>query len=317
MDLSQPLSKIGEIELIKHLSEGLTHGPEVSQSIGDDCAVVDICSSADSDHLLTSDPVIQGVHFDADTDREQVGRKAIGRVLSDIAAMGGRPAWALINVVAPASTAAADIDLIYRGMTSMADSCGLSIIGGDLAQGPTLEIHVFAIGSVPKGKAVLRSGACAGDIIFVTGSLGGSSFGKHLSFTPRLNEGLLLSDWATSMIDITDGLSTDLLHITEQSEVGAVIKLEGLPISDAAKNSSDSISDIEHALHDGEDFELLFTIPESDTLDFIKAWNDSFLATCTEIGVVSEHKGKIEYIDSNGKSLNIKQNGYEHFKSNE
>jgi len=173
------LKDAGELAVIRRLCRHLPRHSRVVTGVGDDCAVVRLETNAKNDLLLTSDAVIEGIHFTTGTVPPAIGHKAIGRVLSDIAAMGGRPEWALINLVAPPVTKIRTIDGIYAGATKLAGKYGLPIVGGDTSSGKTLELHVFAAGSVPRGKAVLRSGATPGDFIFVTGVLGGSRAGQQ------------------------------------------------------------------------------------------------------------------------------------------
>jgi thiamine-monophosphate kinase len=298
------LRDIGELSAIKRITRLLPRRADIICGAGDDCAVVRPGRSSKSDWLLTSDAVIEGVHFLKGTPPDLVGRKAIGRVLSDIAAMGGEPAWALIDLVAPTGTPVAVIDGIYRGATKLAASHNLAIVGGDMARGRVLELHVFAVGTVPRGKAVLRFGARLGDLVFVTGSLGGSRKKKHLEFEPRIKEGVFLRKWATSMIDISDGLASDIGHIAEMSGVGISLIEELIPLSAAAGKS------IDRALFDGENFELLFTVPGAKRKAFMSAWKKVFSLKCSLIGVVTPHKGVIEFADTRKR---LKRKAYQHF----
>jgi thiamine-monophosphate kinase len=298
------LKDIGELAAIERITRLLPRRADIICGAGDDCAVVRPNRSSKSDWLLTSDAVIEEVHFARGTPPDLVGHKAIGRVLSDIAAMGGEPAWALIDLVAPAGTPVGTIDGIYRGATKLAARHKLAIVGGDMAKGRALELHVFAVGTVPRGRAVLRFGARLGDLVFVTGSLGGSRRRKHLDFEPRVKEGVFLRKWATSMIDISDGLASDIGHIAEMSGVGVSLAEELIPLSASAGRS------VDRALFDGEDFELLFTIPESKTKAFIRAWKKAFNLKCSMIGVVTPHKGVIEFADTRRR---LKRKAYQHF----
>lgn len=308
------LKDIGELAAIERISRHLPRGGRIICGAGDDCAVVRSEPGARNDLLLTSDAVIQGTHFLKNTSPSSVGHKAIARVLSDIAAMGGKPEWALINLVAPPQTSIKTIDSIYKGATAVGNKYGLAIIGGDTANGPALELHVFATGTVPKGESILRSGAQAGDFIFVTGSLGGSSDGKHLSFEPRIKEGIFLRKWATSMIDISDGLATDLRHLTTMSRTGARLVLDNIPINSTASKAKDRRTPVEHALFDGEDFELLFTIPAKKLNNFIKSWAKHFSEPATPIGVITSDRNRIECAEQNGSTKLLKESGYEHFR---
>ncbi len=240
------LQQMGEHAAIAALTANL-------KAVGDDCAVLPM--DATYDMVLTSDPLIENVHFTAEATPEQIGHKAVCRVLSDFAAMGAEPQYLLINVVAPPEQNFQTLEKIYEGISKVRKRFDVDLVGGDLAQGPALELHVFGVGRVPKGTALLRSGAKPGDLIYVTGPLGGAQkSGKHLAFEPRLEWGNALreSGLVTSMMDISDGLATDLRHILKASNVGAEIFSEQIP-----KNGT-----LEEALYDGEDFELLFTGPD-------------------------------------------------------
>ena len=310
----QTLRDIGEHAAIGRLREYLPGRSDVVCGPGDDCAIVQTTPSSDYDLLLTSDPVIESTHFDPATPPASVGHKAIGRVLSDIAAMGGTPAWALMDIVAPPSLPVQALDDLCKGASVLAALHNLAIVGGDMAEGPHIEIHTFAVGVVPRNCAVTRSGAKPGDLIFVTGTLGGSRAGKHLSFEPRLREGAWLGEWATSMIDVSDGLATDLHHIVTMSNAGAGLIATALPLSVSVRESEDNTSAIDHALRDGEDFELLFTIPGRRKAEFLSAWSRNFSLQSSEIGSMTTETGRISLADSNGNLSVIEDGGYRHFR---
>lgn len=304
---------IGELELIARLTGGLAQRGDVAVGAGDDCAVVTM--GADTDLVLTSDPVISGVHFLPNAESELIGRKALGRALSDIAAMGAEPRWALINLVAPPDTPVELIEDIYRGINDLAAEFSVAIAGGDVASGKTLELHLFGVGSLPHGSARLRSGAKAGDIVYVTGELGGSLIsGKHLNVHPRIREGIMLRDWATAMIDVSDGLASEARHIAQMSGVGICLNEESIPISEVAVNADDGTTPLNHALCDGEDFELLFTIPESRQQEFEAAW--LFHLKCSPIGKVTSTGCDVSLQDPNGVVRPIAERlGFTHFRS--
>ncbi len=170
------------------------------------------------------------------------------------------------------------------------------------------------MGTVPAGAAILRSGARPGDELLVTGSLGGSICGKHLSFEPRVREGIFLRDWATSLIDISDGLASDLRHIVDMSGVGARLETVKIPVSQAVREMKDGKPQLEHAFQDGEDFELLFTVPPEKKDGFLWAWSRVFgNLACTQIGQITDQKGVIECISGDGKAVPLKMLGYQHF----
>jgi len=306
------LSDIGELGMIERITRSLPGRHDVTAGAGDDCAIV---RAGGEELVMTSDPVISGVHFLPDAAPEAIGRKAIGRVLSDIAAMGAEPRWVLVDIVAPGNTPIDTIDGIYRGMSKLASEFSTAIVGGDMAEGPCLELHIFGVGAAPKGRSILRSTAAVGDILFVTGNLGGSRLGRHLQVEPRINEGIFLRKWASAMIDVSDGIASDLRHLIDAAEIGCNLNLDLIPLSDAAKNMQDEIPPIEHALYDGEDFELLFTIPPDIKDTFMSAWKKSFNLKCTEIGMITSEKGLIKCRKDNAEPAILQQSGYSHFKA--
>lgn len=310
------IRQLGERALIKRLGRLLPQTGSVVVGIGDDCAVVRNVSDKRYDLVLTSDPVIEGVHFAADEKPWLVGRKAAGRVLSDLAAVGAEPLWALVDLVAPADTTLMKLESVYRGLAGMAGRHGLTIAGGDTAGGPLLELHVFAVGRVPHGRAVLRSGARPGDVLFVTGALGGSRAGKHLRFEPRLAQGQWIREhgFATSMIDLSDGLSSDLRRLAEMSGTGALIDPVRIPVSHEALKSRGGRSSSSHALYDGEDYELLFTVPVGKTSTFERSWKKKFATIrLSRIGVMTDGKGIVKCTTPDGRHTVLKDGGYEHF----
>lgn len=252
---------MGEFDYIRWLRGQVGQGT-VRIGIGDDCAVVDTSSAT----LITTDMLLDGSHFIlADVGPERVGRKALAVNLSDIAAMGGRPTAAVVGLALPRRGANEIGEAIFRGMKPLADEFGVAIAGGDTNtwNGP-LVVSVTLLGEAGPHGPILRSGACPGDWLMVTGSLGGSILGKHLDFTPRVREARALQDHVrpTSMIDVSDGLAADVGHLAEESGVGFVLVAERIPIADAARQLSGDA--IQHALGDGEDFELAFTVSPED-----------------------------------------------------
>ena len=191
----------------------------------------------------------------------------------------------------------------------------MAIVGGDTVSGSVLEFHVFGVGQVRKGGAVLRSGARVGDAIYVTGELGGSLSGKHLTFEPRIEEALWLreSGWVSAMIVVSDGIATDLDHILEQSGMGAEIAANDIPVSPAAKSAGGDRTPLEHALYDGEDYELLFTVPADRQSAFESSWADTFDLPCTRIGQILGERGPIVLVDGDRRSP-LEGGGYEHFR---
>ena len=306
----------GELALIDYFRKLYSSRKDVVCGIGDDCAVVRSASDSSFDWVLTSDAVIEAVHFDSSASPRSVGHKAVARTLSDLAAMGAEPKWALMNLVAPDSTPLASIEAMCEQAAATAAKHGLAIVGGDTTEGRAIEIHVFAVGCVPTGTALLRSGASPADDIYVTGDLGLSLAGKHLSFAPRLKEGAWLraNVRATAMIDISDGLLIDLGRIARMSKAGATVNVDSIPVSNAARAAADGRTPIEHALHDGEDYELLFTVPRVKTVEFESAWNAVFTLPATRIGSITDRVGKVCCVDAKGAPVRVRNGGYEHFK---
>jgi thiamine-monophosphate kinase len=306
---------VGEIGLIRRLTRKAGRGRGVVAGIGDDCAVVRPRGGTD-DWLLTTDAVIDGVHFDAAARAEEIGHKAAGRVLSDLAAMGGEPLYALVDLVAPAATPLRTLDGIYRGLNRLLAAHGAALIGGDTARGPTLELHVFGVGRVPRGTAVRRAGARPGQVLFVTGALGGSRRGRHLRFAPRVAEGrwLRAGGWASAMIDLSDGLATDLRHLLKESGVGARLEAKAIPIAAEARRMADGGLPLEHALGDGEDFELLFTVPRRRAAAFVRAWRQRFRTPCIAIGFTTRTAGLV-LVGPGGRARRYEGRAFEHFRT--
>ena len=328
--LHPTVAAFGELVMIQRLVRALPERADVVVGPGDDCAVVRPVDDACYDYLLKSDPVIEGVHFTRMTPGAAVGHKALGRVLSDIAAMGGEPLWALVNIVAPPAMSVARVTSVYAGLRKLARHWRVAIVGGDVTRGPCLEAHVFGVGRVLRGQAVLRSGAHSGDYLFVTGALGGSRRGKHLAFQPRLAEGRWLQGrrGVTAMIDLSDGLATDLRHLIRQSRVGAKLFLTSIPLASAipqlasrqtALRSSGQVCPapsgaLRHAFCDGEDYELLFTVSPANAAKLIRAWPKKFRTPCAYIGRITDRRNVIECVDARGQKVRLKATGYEHFR---
>lgn len=300
----ETLGTIGEHEAIRRLTAHLGTHPDLVVGTGDDCAVARLPGGL-VDQVFTTDPVIENIHFHAGEKPERIGGKAAGRVLSDIAAMGAQPQWLLVNVVAPPSLGFSVLAEIYAGMAAQCGRFGATIIGGDLAQGPALELHVFGTGVLPSGTALLRSGARPGDRIFVSGPLGGSIAGKHLDFVPRVAEGLFLRETGlvNAMMDISDGLATDLRHILRQSGVGAVLDADAIP-----KNGT-----LAAALFDGEDYELLFTAAPNHVDELCSRWRQRFHAGLAVVGSITPRSGEFLLQDRNGARQAVEGKAFEHF----
>ncbi len=298
------LGDIGEHAAIRRLVSTLGKHPDLAVGAGDDCAVAKLPGGA-LDQVFTTDPVIENVHFRPSDEPVRIGNKAVGRALSDIAAMGAHPQWILVNVVAPPALEIDRLEGIYTGMSALCSRFGATIIGGDLAQGEQLEIHVFATGTLPTGSALLRSGAREGDSIFVTGPLGGSLAGKHLDFCPRVTEGMFLreSGLVGAMMDISDGLATDLRHIMKQSGVGAELCAERIPAT----------ATLEQALYDGEDFELLFTVRPDAAERLLESWRQRFGTHLACIGRITAAADVLMLQSPDGTLQCLNAKAFEHF----
>ncbi len=309
---------MNELELIARLVPTLPRNASVVVAAGDDCAVLDLGAP---DHVLfKTDAVVEGIHFTADTPPEKIGRKALARCLSDIAAMAGTPSSALVTMALPKDFDPTRVGKIYAGLNALAMEHGVAIAGGETTTNPErLLISIAMLGTVAKDKCVLRSGAKAGDAIFVTGKLGGSRHGKHFDFEPRLNEARWLAgDFSMhAMIDLSDGLASDLRHILKASGVGANLLSRAIPISReakwAARAESSAKPPLLAALTDGEDFELLFAVASQDAVRLLDAWKVKFPElplTC--IGKITAEPG-LRLSDQNGaRALNV--HGYTHFE---
>src|SRR5882724_8825839 len=275
---------MNEFELITRLTRSLPANKSVVVGPGDDCAVLE-GGGPDRLLLFKTDAVVEGIHFEPGTAPRKIGHKAMGRCLSDIAAMAGTPTAALVTIALPRNFDVDFVEAIYAGMNVLARRHEVAIVGGETTANPErMLISVALLGWVPRGKGVLRSGAEPGDAIFVTGELGGSLAGRHLEFEPRLAEARWLAQTfqVHSMLDISDGLAGDLRHILRASRVGAELLSSAIPISREAKRAGKAGGSAKPpllaALTDGEDFELLFTIAGRDAVPLLDAWKKQFPA---------------------------------------
>jgi thiamine-monophosphate kinase len=266
------IGHIGEDALISRLLELVpTTNPALHTGPGDDCAVVE--ASSHEWQLLKTDAIVENVHFTADASMRRVGWKAIARVISDIAAMGGRPQWFLVTIGMPAHYELEKIEQLYLGMADCLNQYGGVICGGEstrVSAGAGLVISIAATGLVKKRHLLQRSTAQRGDAIYVTGRLGGSLGGRHLDITPRLREAhwLAANRFATAMMDLSDGLAKDLPRLAKASGLGINIDPSRLPCHDNCRS--------EQALGDGEDYELLFTVNHRKTQRLAAQWPEHF-----------------------------------------
>ena len=255
-----------EFELIDWIKRQSIGNSRVAVGIGDDAAV--LAEQPGRQIVSTVDVLTEGVHFPTGTDPRLIGRKALAVNLSDIAAMAAEPIAAFVGIVLPKESGRTIAEKLYEGLFDFAQEFDVTISGGDTNSwdGP-LVISVNLLGVVETGCAVLRSGATPGDSVFVTGRLGGSYHsGRHLTFCPRIREAQVLAkDYhVTAMLDLSDGLASDILHLARESGIGVHIDGDSLPVHDDVDQSLSQQSCLDHALGDGEDFELLFTVsPEN------------------------------------------------------
>lgn len=273
---------MNEFELIAQLTRALPGNETVVVGSGDDCAVLDV-GAQDRLLLFKTDAVVEGIHFTKVTPPQKIGRKALARCLSDVAAMAGTPTAALVTLGLPPGFELSFVEAIYAGLNELAAQQGVAVVGGETTTNPErVFISVSLIGFVPRGRLLLRSGAKPGDAIFVTGELGGSLAGKHLDFEPRLVEARWLAEHFPihTLMDVSDGLAGDLRHILNASGVGAELLKRAVPISRAAQlaaKAGDAAKPaFAAALTDGEDFELLFTTAGRLAVPLLDAWQKQF-----------------------------------------
>ena len=309
---------MNEFELIARLTQSLATNPAVVVGPGDDCAVLDLGVPGQR-FLLKTDAVVEGIHFTRETPPEKIGRKALTRGLSDLAAMAGTPIAALVTLALPKDFDPDQVAAIYAGMNALAREFGVAIVGGETTTNPGGRlISIALLGSATAGRIPLRSGARVGDGIFVSGTLGGSMAGHHLDFTPRLAEARWLVEHFAihAMIDVSDGLAGDLRHLLHAASVGAVLLKTSIPVSQAAKAAARAGTNAKPAvlaaLTDGEDFELLFTAAPGDAVALLDGWKQQFPDTkLTCIGKIVAGEG-IRLNDRYSSQL-FHGDGYVHF----
>lgn len=299
--------------------------PGVTAGIGDDCAVLKIPTGHEA--LVTTDFTLESVHFRREWHTpESVGHRCLARGLSDIAAMGGNPLAAFLSLALPAKLPQPWVDRFFRGFRDLADEHHVTLAGGDIAQSPhKIFADIMVVGSVPKGQAVLRSGARPGDLVYVTGKLGGSAealhrlergqmlnrqrYLRHFFPEPRLKSAQFLRAHraATAMIDLSDGLSTDLAHICEESGVGARIVASMIPRANIGKSSDkNGRVSLDLALHGGEDYELLFTARPNKKPKRIAG------IPVSQIGLITREK-RIILVNEENRTSKLEARGWEHF----
>ncbi len=337
------LSNIGEFGLIHAIQKlSFQRSPDTMIGIGDDAAVLKIAPAALL--LATTDMLIEGVHFDLSyTDFYSLGWKSAAVNLSDIAAMGGVPRFCLTSLAIPAHISVEAVKDYYQGFTALVRAHKTILVGGDTCSSKDgLVISVTVLGEAKKRTAIPRTGAKQGDRIFVTGTLGDAGAGlellksgvrenkrgtrdegrktrdvgnliqKHLRPVPRVEWGrkIALSGCASSMIDVSDGLSSDLSHLCEESGVGAVLLSDAIPLSSSLLKSADHLNKppLHYALSGGEDYELLFTVPLA-RMKILQALH----IPVTEIGMITTGKAML-LVNAAGRKTVLHPTGYNHFK---
>lgn len=331
--MNMKISDLGEFGLIERIRRTAPRNAKRTPiGIGDDAAALLFSPSATL--LATTDMLIEGVHFDLKTtDLYSLGWKAAAVNLSDIAAMGGVPRFCLTALGIPSSLTVGKVDEFYRGFTACIRKQGAVLVGGDTCGSRKgLIISVTVLGEVEKKHAVTRAGARPGDLLYVTGTLGDSGAGlellkagagnqrsgtrrlieKHLRPVPRIAEGgkLASAKIASAMIDVSDGLSSDLGHLCSQSGAGAEVFADRIPLSKELRSAKALTRPaLEYALSGGEDYELLFTVP----LGKIKKLKALQIAA-TEIGIITRDRS-MRLIDDRGQGRTLTATGYDHFRS--
>jgi thiamine-monophosphate kinase len=328
---------LSEADIIKKLKRVERAHPAVIRGIGDDCAVL---KSLNKNEVLlcTTDLLIEKIDFDfAFTDPYRLGMKSLAVNLSDIAAMGGAPLYYTVSLGFPRELVGDFVGPFYRGLRRVERKFNVALIGGDLSRAPSdVFISITVLGKAQRDKVVYRSGAKPGDLIFVTGTLGGSATGlrllkeghriedaegiihqalrTHLCPVPRVAAGRWLAEHkiASSMIDLSDGLSTDLHHLCEESHVGAQIYADQIPIASATRALEDA--PLAAALDGGEDFELLFTVPENNVKRFRQSYPFRKPPT-THIGHVINWREGVQITYGDGRQKKLLPQGYDHFKT--
>jgi thiamine-monophosphate kinase len=341
---SQASSTIREFDLIRTLKKRYgTTSAQIVRGIGDDAAVI---ASGRKRYLLTTDLLVEGIHFDRRTAAfTDIGFRAATANLSDIAAMGGTPEYLLVALAIPRDATARQVQQLYDGMMAACRPHRVRLIGGDTsASRGDWFVNIMLVGSALRGRMMFRSGAKVGDDLYVTGTLGDSRAGlhvlqrprgmaparslpaahrrlliqRHLRPTARIREGRWLSKsrWATSAIDLSDGLAGDLRHLCAESGVGALIELAALPVSSACRQYAFSLRQDPKALAlaGGEDYELLFTVSARHRTRFERASAQQHLRM-TRVGRMTAAKEGLRMTLPDGRQRPLPCSSYEHFRS--
>ena len=310
---------MNEFSFIEYLKKKIPGAGRVCVGIGDDAAVMSVDKSKKL--VVSTDVIVENVDFKVKSlSPEKIGRKVLAVNLSDLAAMGALPTTFVISIGKPSYITTPWLKRFYKGLLALAKQYNVACIGGDFSSSREFFASITIFGEASPHQIVKRSGAKSGDWIIVTGALGGSLLRHHHDFTPRVLEGLFLVKHIkpTAMIDISDGLVQDLSHILKASGVGAVLDLDKIPVSrDARKISRGSDEKaLTSALSDGEDFELLFTVPPRQKRMLEKIWKKEFSKVSLRwIGKIEGKSPRISW-RRNGKVITkprLSQKGFSHF----
>jgi len=291
---------LNEDRFLKILLTGLPEGRNVVTGPGDDCAVVQAAQGSREFLLLKADCVVEGIHYLPEHDPVRVGWKALCRAVSDVAAMGGEPLHALVTIFSPVDRSVSYWKGFYKGLSKAAKRFGIGIVGGETSRAPCAAVSVTLVGRVEAGRLITRAAGKPGDLLFVTGTLGGSIQGKHLDFVPRVAEGRWLSahGYAHAMMDLSDGLASDLPRLATASGCGFELDPDLLPRTRGC-NANEAMSD-------GEDYELLIAVPPRLADRLRRGWKETFpRLRLTEIGTLREP----------GISATALPQGFDHFFS--
>jgi len=330
------VAELGERGLIARLRQRLpTPGPEVLVGIGDDAAVI---RWGEGTLLLTTDTLLEGIHFRRSTATlRDIGAKAIAVNVSDIAAMGGEPCYALLALAIPPTLSVADIDELYAGIQDMAGRHGVTVVGGDTCAAPDGVVLSVTLVGRAVGAPLRRSGARPGDAVLVTGTLGASAAGlallergpgplppavvepvvhAHRLPTPRVAESACIraSGWATAMIDLSDGLASDLGHIATESRVGARVDVDALPVSEATRAAAAAlgVDPLRWAVSGGEDYELLFTAMPDRAGDLARDVTARTGTPVHRIGEICPLAEGVRFLERSGRGRPVAP-GFDHF----
>lgn len=314
---------LGEFELIRKFFTRPPRRSDVSLSVGDDCAL--LRPESGKCVAMTVDTLVEGVHFLADTDPVGLGHKALAVSLSDLAAMGARPAWITLALTMPQSDEAW-LSAFANGLLALAERHGVELVGGDTTRGP-LSVTVQAMGLVSENEALRRSGMKVGDGIYLTGDLGLAGLGLEILMgrtdihapeavaklerpEPRVQAGIALAGLATACIDVSDGLAADLGHLLEPAGLGATLDWTALPLPSAVRRYFKAGGDEAMPLRSGDDYELCFAVPPHLEDELVRRMAD-FDCSCMRIGRVEWEPGLRLQKDRRVQPLGAW--GYQHF----